>query len=365
MLSRRFWRSALFACFAAFGLAAPVRADSVDEAIARELARQEIPGLSLAVVERGKVVRLSGHGFANLEHRVPATPDTVFQAGSTAKQFASIGILILASEGKLSLDDPLAKFLPDIPRQWRDIRLRHLMVQTSGLGEDPPGVNYQLSPDAAAMRRIYYRTVKSRPAGQAWGYSNTGYAMLGFVIEKVTGQPYHRFLDERLFAPLGMTATRAIDEAQIVPNRAAGYEHDGGKLGATLRNQAWVSQSFNSTADGSTYTSARDFATYLAAMDNPPPTLAPFFAQIVKPVAPIGPNSAVSYGFGWFVTRIDDRPVLYHSGSWQGFRVHLVRFPEQQVSLVFLVNSDIPERHALVETVMKAVLHGYPVPKEW
>jgi CubicO group peptidase (beta-lactamase class C family) len=346
-------------------LAFPVRADPLDDAIAAELARQDIPGLALAVVERGKVVRLSGHGLANIEHRVPVTPDTVFQAGSTAKQFVSIGILMLASEGKLSLDDPLAKFLPDIPRQWHDIRLRHLMAHSSGLGEDPPGVNYQLSPDSAALRRIFYRTAKLRPAGKGWGYSNTGYAMLGLVIEKLTGQPYHRFLDTRLFAPLGMKATRAITEAEIVPNRAAGYEHEGGKLGAPLRNQAWVSQSFNSTADGSTYITARDFAAFLAALDDPPAALAPHFAEMVRPVIPIEPNSPVSYGYGWFVTTIGGRAVQYHSGSWQGFRVHMVRYPEQQVSLVFLVNSDLPERRALVETVIKAVLPGYPVPPQW
>jgi CubicO group peptidase (beta-lactamase class C family) len=365
MLSHMVWRSIFLGWLATIGLALPAHADPADKAIEAELARQNAPGLAVAVVERGKVVRLSGHGLANLEHRVPVTPDTVFQAGSTAKQFASIAILILASEGKLSLEDPLSKFLTDIPSQWHDIRLRHLMVQTSGLGEDPPGVNYQLSPDPKALREIFYRTTKPRPAGQAWGYSNTGYALLGMVIEQVTGQPYHRFLDERIFAPLGMKATRAITEADIVNNRAAGYEHEGGKLAGHLRNQAWVSQTFNSTADGSTYITARDFATFLAAMDNPPAALAPHFARIVRPEAPIAPGSPVSYGLGWFVTRLDGREVLYHSGSWQGFRVHMVRYPEQQVSVVLLANSDIPERRTLVEAVIKALLPGYPVPQEW
>jgi CubicO group peptidase (beta-lactamase class C family) len=189
--------------------------------------------------------------------------------------------------------------------------------------------------------------------------------MLGMVIEKVTGQPYHRFLEQRLFGPLGMTATIGINEAAIIANRAAGYEHQGGKLGAPLRNQAWVSQTFNSTADGSTYITARDFATYLAALDRPPAQFAPHFAQIVKPVAPIAKDSPVSYGFGWFVTRIDGRPVLYHSGSWQGFRVHMIRYPEQQTSVVMLANSDIPERAALVKAVLGAALPGLPVPREW
>ncbi|HEX4848444.1 MAG TPA: serine hydrolase domain-containing protein [Novosphingobium sp.] len=360
-----FWKALCALWLISLGLAAPLRADAIEDAINAELRRQDIPGLAVAVVERGRVVRLSGHGLANLEHRVPVTPDTVFQGGSTAKQFTALGILLLAADGKLALDDPLSRYLPDVPRRWRDISLRHLMVQTSGLGEDPPRADYQRSPAQADLRRLFYTTPKTRPAGAAWAYSNTGYAMLGMVIEKVTGQPYHRFLEQRLFRPLGMTATTGINEAAIIANRAAGYEREGGKLGAPLRNQAWVSQVFNSTADGSTYITARDFATFLAALDNPPAQFAPHFAQIVKPVAPIAKDSAVSYGFGWFVTRIDGREVLFHSGSWQGFRVHMIRYPQQQTSVVMLANSDIPERAALVRAVLGAVLPGMPAPPGW
>jgi D-alanyl-D-alanine carboxypeptidase len=337
------------------------RADAVDDALNAEIKRQNIPGIAISVVRDGKVARLSGYGIANLELGVPVTPDTVFQTGSTGKQFASLAVLMLQADGRLSIEDPLSKFFPDVPKNWSDIRLRHLLSHTSGLDDNDAQYDLQRTMSTAALRRLHYKTPKTRAAGIKWAYSNVGYQLLGMVIEKVTGAPYHRFMDARIFKPLDMTATRDNSEADIIPNRAAGYEREGGKTGAPLKNQSWVSPTFNRTADGSTYISARDYAKYLAAMDTLSSAMKPLWDKATAPLVKVAPNSPISYGMGWFVATVDGVPIQYHTGSWQGFRAVIIRYPTRKAGVAMLMNSDVPDRWALIGKVVKSVLPDVPL----
>jgi D-alanyl-D-alanine carboxypeptidase len=339
-------------------------ADSVDDTIQAEMKRQDIPGLAIAVMQDGKITRLSGYGMANLEHKVPVTPDTVFQTGSTGKQFASLAILMLEKEGRLSTNDRLSKYFPDVPKNWADIRLRHLLSHTAGIEDNDAMYDLQKTMTFDALRKMNYRNPKKRAAGKAWAYSNVGYQLLGMVIEKVTGAPYHRYLDARIFKPLGMMATRDISEEDIIPNRASGYERKDGKLGAPLKNQSWVSSTFNRTADGSTYISARDYGTYLMAMDAPPASLKPLWEKATTPIIAVQPGKPVNYGMGWFLATVDGVPIRFHTGAWQGFRAYIVHYPTKHAGMVMLVNSDTPEKEQLLKLLTQAALPGMPTPAQ-
>ncbi len=339
-------------------------AEPGDDAIIAEMKRQDVPGVAIGIVRDGKIVRLSGFGIANLEHKTPVTPDTVFQTGSTGKQFASLAILMLERDGKLSVEDPLSKFFPDVPDTWRDIKLKHLLSHTSGLEDNDAlfDLTRTMSPDA--LRKLGYKLPKPRKAGAGWSYCNFGYALIGLVIEKVTGAPFHDFFEARIFKPLGMTATRGISESDIITNRASGYEHKDGKLGNPLKNQKWVSQTFNATADGSTYITARDFATYMAALDDPKSPMRPLWDKAMKPVMKSRLPRA-SYGYGWFVTTENNIPIVFHGGSWQGFRAWINYYPTMKTSIVMLFNADTPEPNALTSIILKNALPGLPVPPGW
>ena len=201
--------------------------------------KQKIPGLSLAIIRNGRVDILKSYGLANVEHRVPVKPETVFQSGSIGKQFTAAAVMILVEEGKISLDDKITKFFPDAPASWNNITVRHLLTQTSGMGDYPPEVDLRREYTEDEYFEYFKKAPLSFAPGAKWDYSNAGYATLGFLIRKVTGKYYGEFLQERIFRPLGMTTARVISEADIVPNRAAGYRLVQG----ALKNQEWVSPS--------------------------------------------------------------------------------------------------------------------------
>jgi CubicO group peptidase (beta-lactamase class C family) len=264
----------------------------------------------------------------------------------------------------ISVEDPLSKFFPDTPKTWRDIKLKHLLSHTAGIEDNDKLFDLTRTLTNSALLKILFKSPKPRAAGVGWSYSNSGYQLLGLVIEKVTGAPYHDFLDARIFKPLGMAATRGISEADVIPNRASGYERKDGKLGNPLQNQAWVSPTFNATADGSTYITARDFATYLAVMDDPASPMRPLWDKALKPVMRIGANATASYGFGWFTATVKGTPIEFHSGSWQGFRANIIHYPTLKTSIVMLFNSDLPDRNALPAVILKSALPGLPSPLE-
>ena len=195
----------------------------IDDFVRHEMSAHQIPGVSLAVLHRGKVVLLKSYGLANVEHQVPVKPSTIFQSGSMGKQFTAAAVMILAQENKLSLDDKISKYFPDAPPAWQDITIWHLLTHTSGMGDYPSEIDLRRD----YTEDEYFAAFKKAPLdfvpGSSWNYSNVGYVTLGILIRKITGKYYGDFLQERIFKPLDMTTARVISEADIVPNRAAGY----------------------------------------------------------------------------------------------------------------------------------------------
>jgi CubicO group peptidase (beta-lactamase class C family) len=305
----------------------------VDAFVAAEMRRARIPGMALAVVKDSRVLMARGYGFANVEHQVPVTRATVFQSGSIAKQFAATAVMLLAEEGKLSIDDPLGKFFAPAPESWNRIRVRHLLSHTSGM---------QDYPDDFDLRRDYTEDellgiVKSAPLafapGEGWSYSNLGYVTLGILIRKASGRFYGDDLAERIFRPLGMTAARVISESDIVPGRADGYR----VVGAELKNQEWVSPSVNTTADGSLYLTLDDMLKWEAGLSEGRPLSRTGLERMWSPVRLDGGRMA-PYGFGWFTVEAAGRRVLFHGGAWQGFKGFIARFRPDRLTVILFAN---------------------------
>jgi CubicO group peptidase (beta-lactamase class C family) len=307
------------------------------------MTRQHIPGVAVGIYTNGKIALAKGYGLSNVELNVPVTPATIFQSGSVGKQFTSAAIMMLVEEGKIGLDDSLPKYFPDAPASWRDITIRQLLSHTSGLTDyasdsvtGPGGaINLRADYTEDQLVKIIERLPIEFAPGERWEYCNSNYLLLGAVIRRVTGNFYGDMLQERVFKPLGMTSTRIISEADIVPNRAAGYQLVSGKL----KNQDWVSPSFNTTADGALYFNVLDLAKWDAALYGERLLRKSSFDQMWT-VARLrnGQPNAHNYGFAWFIDSINGHRVIQHSGTWQGFRTYIARYVDDRVTVVVLTN---------------------------
>lgn len=316
----------------------PARAQAtlsaVDDYITAEMARQKIPGVALAVVRNGDVVRMRGYGVSNVEHQVPVTPDTMFQTASVGKQFTAAAVMLLVDQGRLSLDDPLTTFFAEAPAAWKGITVRHLLTHTSGLPDYTDGtLDYRRGYTEDDLVTFAYGLPLEFAPGARWNYSNTGYVMLGALVRKVTGRFYGDVVRDSLFLPLDMRSARVISEADIVPHRAAGYRLDDGDL----KNQEWVSPELNTTADGSYYISLRDMVAWDAGLRARKLLDPASWDQVFAPVR-LNSGRTYPYGFGWALEPFAGRAAQRHGGGWQGFATHIGRFPGDDLTIIVLTN---------------------------
>jgi len=308
-------------------------ADSVDAYVLAEMQRQRVPGVAVAIVSKGNVTT-RGYGFANLEHMVPVTDETLFQSGSLGKMFTATAVMLQVEDGKLALSDPITKFFPDAPPAWRDITVRNLLNHTSGIPDYTTSTfDYRKDYTEDDLAHFAYAQPLEFPPGSRWNYSNTGYALLGFIVHKVSGKFYGDVLAERVFKPIGMTTTRIIDEADVIPNRAAGYQIVNGEI----KNQDWVAPKLNTTADGSLYFSVRDLVAWDAAVKRRGILKPESWEQILTP-ARLNSGKTYPYGMGWGFDERGGKPVQSHGGSWQGFRTQLTRFIGDDLTVAVLAN---------------------------
>ena len=252
----------------------------VDLAVEAQQKAQKIPGISLAVCRDGKIMKAAGYGLANVERNVPMTPETVLQTGSVGKQFTSMAVVMLFEEGKMGLDDKIAKYIPESPSAWNDVTVRELLTHTSGIP------NYG---SAEAMNKGVIDLRKDWD----WDY-------------------YGDFLQARIFRPLGMASTQIISEADIVPHRSSGYRLVKGQL----KNQEWVSPSLNTTADGALYTNVLDLAKWDAALYTTRLIRQSSFDLMWSPVK-LNDGKTYPYGFGWGLASRGGHKVVIHDGAWQ------------------------------------------------
>ena len=316
------------------GAIGPATLDSVDRYLRAEVARQRVPGMSVAILRGDSVLLARGYGYANLEHRVPATDSTVYQSGSVGKQFTAALVMTLVREGRLGLDDPICRWFPEGPPAWQPITVRHLLTHTSGIPDYTEGqVDYRRDYTEEELVAAAVRLPLEFSPGETWRYSNTGYALLGFLVGRATGQFYGDLLRDRIFEPLGMRTARVISESAIVPNRAAGYELVEGQV----RNQGWVSPTLNTTADGSLYLTVHDLAKWAVALDRRGVLDSAALAASWTPVRLKG-GGTYHYGFGWMLDQQRGRPRIGHTGAWQGFKTSIQRYPESGLTVIALAN---------------------------
>ena len=335
----------LLAVLACAGFVGAVRADAIDDYISAEMARQHVPGLGLAILRQGQLVRAQGYGFANLEHQVPVHPDTVFEIGSAGMQFTAVAVMFLVEDGKIRLDESVRKYLPEAPASWAPITVRNLLNHTSGLPSTPDGEFRRDYTDEELLGIIDKQELNFAP-GAHWNFSYTDYVTLGFLIKRVSGEFYGALLARRIFGPLGMRTARLIDNLAIVPNRAAGYQLDEG----VLRNQDWVSPTANTTADGSLMLSVLDYARWDAAWLGRKLLEPQSWAQIERPAA-LKSGRSYPYGFGWYMEHTAGQDAWRHSGAWLGFQSFVIHYRGDELTLVALANSDSADPETIVRHV--------------
>lgn len=307
---------------------------AINRYVQAEMARQRIPGLSLAVLIGDRVLLSRGYGVANVELRVPASDSTIYQSGSMGKQFTAALVEMLVGHKRLRLDDPIVQWFPEGASVWQGITVRHLLTHTSGVAEYTDSTfNYRKDyTEDELVKFAASRPLDFRP-GERWSYSNTGYVLLGALIHRVSGQFYGDLLRDSVFQPLGMNDSRIISEADIVPNRADGYV----LADSVLKNQEWVAPTLNTTADGALYVTVRDLAKWAIALNH---GRVPSPSALDTAWTPVRLNDGATYpyGFGWGVFNQRGHPRIAHTGSWQGFKSVIARYPEPGLTVIVLAN---------------------------
>jgi len=358
---RRFHRSALFGAtvvatlvvsFTAPSIAHAQAASRLSEAVSNyvsnEMQRQHIPGVALLVSRGGKIVQAEGFGLSNVELQVPVKPETIFQSGSVGKQFTATAVMMLVEEGKLGLDDPLTKYFPEAPATWKEVTVRELLSHTAGFGDYPQTFDFRKDWTEDEELKLVEGVPLAYPPGTNWDYSNLGYLTLGILIHRVTGEFYGDFLQQQIFHPLDMQTARIISEADIIPNRAAGYRLVKGEL----KNQEWVAPSVNTTADGSLYFSILDLAKWDAALSTEKLLKRSSLDQMwTAAKLKNGQPNEDGYGFGWFISDRHGHHVISHDGAWQGFKSAIARYVNDHLTVVVLVNLEQAEPSVIADHI--------------
>jgi len=328
-------------------LASASRADKVDDFVRGHMAREHIPGLSLAVVRDGKVVRAQGYGWANLELRVPATPETVYIIHSVSKQFVVAAAMQLVEQGKLGLDDPASKYLPDIPAAWKDVRIWHLLSHTSGIKDYLNDVDLDL-PDGATMvdkmHAVAELPMNFQP-GEKWKYNNTGFLMMALIIQKLTGRTTQEYLKENIWGPLGMASARASSRTAIIPNRASYY---------LWRTDYWENGEFPYTSEqigaGGMMTNVLDLAKWDASLYTNKILTQASRDRMFTPVT-LNDGSKAPYGLGFFVKDYNGHRMVWHYGSTGYLRANISRFVDDRLTVIVLANGGAPKINDIAQGV--------------
>ena len=299
------------------------------------------PGAAVIVTEGGKVVYAGGSGMSDIEKGVPITADTVFRLGSITKQFSAAAVLQLAAEGKLSLDDPVSKFVPGYPEPGGRATVRQLLNHTSGI-QSYTGIPGWMGSEKVSTPHTTAEMIaefRDQPAefqpGEKWNYNNSGYVLVGAVIEAVTGKPWHEVVRERFAAPLGLATIRYGGEEVTTPAFATGYS--AGEDGAFVKSRA-IDMSVPHAA-GALIGTVGDLARWSDALHHGKVVSAPLYAEMIEPTALPGGESA-PYGYGIAQGTVRDLPMITHGGGIFGFSTDSLYIPSKDVFVAVFTNSD-------------------------
>jgi CubicO group peptidase (beta-lactamase class C family) len=290
----------------------------------------------VGLLRDGAFQHCKAYGLANVEWENPITPDTVFAIASLTKQFTAVAIMMLKERGLVSLDSPLQTWLPDFPTDGRRVTLRHLLNHTSGL------TSYERFPNYREISRLHLsladvlERMKGHPfefePGERYLYNNSGYVLLGAIIERASGLKYRDFLAREIFDPLGMSRTLYLFDETVVPCRAAGYQNspDG------IRNGFYVSPTHYHAAGGLGST-VRDLARWDRAVRGNMLISAESFAEMLRPTV-LTDGSEYPYGYGWGTATYLGRRIYHHTGGRSGFAAHMLHLRDEDLTLILLSN---------------------------
>ena len=326
------------------------------DAVFAPLAKPGSPGCALAVYRDGAIAYERGYGLASLELGVPITPNTVFDIGSTSKQFTAFAVLLLEREGKLSLDDDVRRFLPDLPIYERPITVRHLLLHTSGLRDyltlwSLAGVRTESwTTQREAVALVERQRATNFPAGDEWLYSNTGYLLLAEIVQRASGKNLKDFARERIFEPLGMTHTFYLDDhTRVVAGKATGYEpRKGGGFSVDMSN-------YEQIGDGGVQTTVEDLLLWDRNFYAPKVGDSALVAR-AQQTGKLNSGKPLDYAAGLIVGTYRGLPFVRHGGSWAGYRAELLRFPSQKTSVACLCNLGTAGPSRLADRVADIVL---------
>ena len=296
------------------------------------------PGCAVGVAVRGKPVLMKAYGMADLEHDVPNTPDTIFESGSVAKQFTAMAILLLAQDGRLSLDDQVRKHIPELPDYGVSLTIRHMLTHTSGLRDwgsiaaiaGAPRTTREYT-HAHVLDIVSRQKALNFAPGTEWSYSNTGFNLAAIIVDRVSGMPFAEFSKRRIFEPLGMTRTSWRDNHQrIIKGRAIAY--------STTTVGYQIEMPFeNVHGNGGLLTTVGDLLKWNENYVTPVVGDAALAGQQQK-AGKYHDGRDLEYGLGLYVRPLDGVKNIYHSGSTAGYRAHLNRFPDSHTSVAVLCN---------------------------
>jgi CubicO group peptidase (beta-lactamase class C family) len=308
------------------------------------------------VSQDGETLFAKGYGLANAEHQVANTTRTKFRLGSITKQFTAMAILILQERGRLKLEDPVGKYIDGAPKAWEGVTIHHLLTHTGGVPsytDDPDYRKKMMMPETVKgmIARFRDKPLDFKP-GEKFHYSNSGYFLLGAIIEKLSGKSYEAFLKEAIFDPLGMKDTGYDHAATVLIGRASGYNHDGDGL----KNAEYLDMAQPYSA-GSLYSTVEDLARWDRALADGRLISKESYTKMFTP-------AKNNYAYGWMVTTAKGRKEVQHGGGINGFATEILRYPDQKLCVVVLCNV-LPNNPGRVAHDLTAIAFGesYELPR--
>jgi CubicO group peptidase (beta-lactamase class C family) len=328
----------------------------VIDSVFRTVYKNDEPGVSIAIVQKGKPILKKSYGVADVETRQKITSRTYFNIGSLTKQFTAMAILQLAEQKKISLDDKVGKFFPEMNKKVADaITIKEMLSHSSGLFE-----HYDLT-DTKNMKHAHNADVLNAiknvdstyfSPGTDFRYSNTAYCLLALIVEKVSGMSYSAYLKRNIFQPLGMRSSTVWSENEKIANKATGYEYDD-TTKTFKRSDAEENIFFSTEGDGGIYTSIDEYLKWLNALQTATSVSRGNINLARSPHFPVNNEKKLSYGYGWFVDESSSRRIVYHTGSNGGFRACTYTIPGDGYMIVIFSNRTGVDLQKLISEINK------------
>ncbi|MCX2680654.1 serine hydrolase [Galbibacter sp. EGI 63066] len=345
--------------FSLFPLLAQKMNDQLGSIVENKFSAQS-PGAVIAIVKNGQTLYQRAIGKANMELDVPLVPEHVFRIGSLTKQFTAVGILQLMEKGKLSLDDPITKYIQDYPGYGDSITIAQLLSHTSGIvnytsmeGFASPDIRRQDMTPQELINYFKNEPVRFKP-GERFEYSNSGYVVLGYIIEQVSGMSYEDFMKTSIFEPLKMLDTHYDHTSKVIPGRVSGYSRHGKEY----KNADYLSMSLPYAA-GSLISSSRDLQRWNQAVLNNTLLDTSSWHMALQPYH-INNGTLISYGLGWRMGNIQSIPTVKHGGLVNGFASYSLIVPEEKLSTVILTNCNCYQNLDKLATELTAIMMEKP-----